>query len=79
MWIRFVCVPNLTLKDEKIHKLGALAKKYHCIEKVDLIPFHQLGAYKYKALNLEYRLESTPTPSESEMQKARAILKEYGF
>lgn len=79
VWIRFVCVPNLTLKDEKIHKLGALAKKYHCIEKVDLIPFHQLGAYKYKALNLEYRLESTPTPSESEMQKARAILKEYGF
>lgn len=79
VWIRFVCVPNLTLKDEKLHKLGALAQQYSCVEKVDLIPFHKLGAYKYKALNLAYKLESTPTPSESQMQKAKDILREYGF
>ena len=79
VWLRFVCVPQWTLSEEKLHKLGALAQQYSCVEKVDLIPFHKLGAYKYKALNLAYKLESTPTPSESQMQKAKAILKEYGF
>lgn len=79
VWIRFVCVPNYTLKDAKIHKLGQLLQKYSCIQKVDLIPFHQLGSYKYKALNLAYKLESTPIPSENEMKNARAILKQYGF
>lgn len=79
VWIRFVCVPNYTLKDEKLHKLGQLLQKYSCVERVDLIPFHQLGSYKYKALNISYKLESTPTPSESEMKNARAILNGYGF
>ncbi|MGX2983628.1 pyruvate formate-lyase-activating protein [Helicobacter sp. 23-1045] len=79
VWIRFVCVPKWTLSDGKLHKLGALARRYSCVERVELIPFHQLGAYKYKKLNLEYRLENLQTPSEGEMQHARAILAEYGF
>lgn len=79
VWIRYVCVPNYTLKDEKIHKLGQLLKDYSCVEKVDLIPFHQLGAYKYKALNLDYKLESTPTPSQQDIQNAKDILSEYGL
>ncbi|RDU64645.1 pyruvate formate-lyase-activating protein [Helicobacter sp. MIT 14-3879] len=79
VWIRYVCVPNYTLKDEKLHKLGKMIKNYSCVEKIDLIPFHQLGAYKYKELNIKYKLESTPTPSNEDMNNARAILKEYGF
>lgn len=79
VWIRFVCVPEYTLKMEKIHKLGALLKPYSCVEKVDLIPFHQLGSYKYKKLKLNYKLESTPTPSESQMKEANAIIKSYGL
>lgn len=79
VWIRYVCVPGYTLKEEKIHKLGEIMKGYSCVEKIDLIPFHQLGAYKYKELNIAYKLESTPTPTNEEMANAREILKGYGF
>ncbi|MDE6886868.1 MAG: pyruvate formate lyase-activating protein [Helicobacteraceae bacterium] len=79
VWIRYVCVPNYTLKNEKLHKLGNLLKDYSCVKKVDLIPFHQLGSYKYKDLNIAYKLESSPTPSTEQMQNAKEIINGYGL
>lgn len=79
VWIRFVCVPGYTLKDEKIHALARLLRGHSCVEKVQLIAFHQLGSYKYRALNLPYRLESTPTPTPEAMAAANEILKSYGL
>lgn len=79
VWIRYVCVPNYTLSDEKIHKLAKIIKPYSCVQKVQLIPFHQLGAYKYEQLNIEYKLKDMSTPSVEEMQKANDILKQYNL
>lgn len=79
VWIRHVVVPGLTLEDKSLHELGELLQPYTCIERVDLLPFHKLGEFKWKSLELPYTLEDTPVPTDEEMRHARAILAEYGF
>ena len=79
VWIRYVCVPGYTLSTEKIHKLGALLNKYSCIQKVQLLPFHQLGSHKYKELHIPYKLENTRAPTNDEMIEAQNILKQYNI
>lgn len=78
VWVRFVCVPEHTLKREKIHALGELLRGLKCVEKVQLLPFHQLGAHKYAELGLHYKLENLPTPTNEAMAEAKEILASYG-
>ncbi|RAX52084.1 pyruvate formate-lyase 1-activating enzyme [Helicobacter sp. 16-1353] len=79
VWIRYVCIPGYTLKNEKIHKLAQLLQQYSCVQKVQLIPFHQLGSYKYKELKIPYKLESTPIPTSEEMYEAEKIIRQYNL
>ncbi len=79
VWIRHVVVPGLTLSDESLHRLGRLLQPYRCVRRVDLLPFHKMGEYKWKSLNLPYTLTDTRTPTPDEMRHARAILAGYGF
>lgn len=79
IWIRYVCVPEYTLKEEKIHKLAKLLQNYSCVQKVELIPFHQLGSYKYEELKIPYKLKDIPTPTNEEIKIARQILQQYNL
>ena len=79
LWIRYVCVPGYTLQMPKIHALAKLLAPYTCVQKVQLLPFHQLGAYKYKELKIPYKLAQIKPPSEELMSKANEILQGYGL
>jgi pyruvate formate lyase activating enzyme len=60
-WIRFTLVPGLTddpANVEGIAKFVALMKN---VQWVEVQPFHQMGAFKWKAMNLDYELADTPT------------------
>ncbi len=50
VWIRHVLVPGITQDDTLLHTLGEFLSSYSCIESVDLLPFHQLGSFKYKTI-----------------------------
>jgi len=77
IWIRFVLVPGHTDKEEELHELGALIKKYSCIERTDVLPFHQLGQMKWEALGKAYELKDVLPPTKAEVKKAISILREY--
>lgn len=77
VWIRYVCVPNYTMSEEKIHALGALLAPFSCVQNVQLLPFHQLGAYKYQELNLEYKLADCAIPSKEDIGRVNRILAEH--
>ncbi len=79
VWIRHVCIPNYTLNAQKLEKLSDFLKGYNCIEKVELIPFHQLGAYKWEYADREYVLNDINPPSEEEMQTAKDIFAKKGL
>jgi pyruvate formate lyase activating enzyme len=63
MWVRYVLVPGLTDDPEDISKLATFAGALGNVERVDVLPFHQMGQYKWKKLGIEYTLEDTQPPT----------------
>src|SRR4030095_11624819 len=63
IWLRFVLVPGLTDDLEDISKIAAFAAGLGNVERVDVLPFHQMGQYKWKKLGLEYTLEDAQPPT----------------
>ena len=79
VWIRHVLGPGLTLEREQLHRLGRLLKPYRCIERVELLPFHKLGEYKWESLQLGYTLGDTQPPEPEQVEEARFLLQGYGL
>ena len=79
VWIRHVMVPGFTLDFTLLTQLAEFLKPFHCVEKVELLPFHQLGRYKWEICGLDYRLATTPEPTADEVCKAKEIFESAGF
>ena len=63
VWLRFVLVPGLTEDPEDISNIARFVAGLGNVERVDVLPFHQMGKYKWKKLGLDYTLENTQPPS----------------
>ncbi len=79
VWIRHVMVPGLTLVENKLEELAKYLKDFKCIEKVELLPFHKMGEYKWEQLKRHYELKDTPSPSKQEIAMAKEIFKKYNL
>ncbi|HOM59714.1 MAG TPA: pyruvate formate-lyase-activating protein [Kiritimatiellia bacterium] len=79
VWVRHVLVPGYTLDPAHLTRLADHLLRYACIRKVELLPFHKMGEYKWEALQRPYRLSDTPPPTEEEVQAARAIFEQRGL
>lgn len=65
VWVRFVLVPGLTDDPANVDGIARFVAPMKNVEWVEVLPFHQLGAYKWKALGLDYKLAQTqPCPPE---------------
>jgi pyruvate formate lyase activating enzyme len=71
-WLRFVLVPTLTDDPQDISQVAKFAAGLGNIERVDVLPFHQLGRFKWKELGLNYTLENTGPPSHELVQRVCA-------
>jgi len=78
VWIRHVLVPGWTLDRAKLEALAAFLEPYRCIEKVDLLAFHKMGCFKWRALGLPNRLRETPETTEAELRAAEALFSRVG-
>jgi pyruvate formate lyase activating enzyme len=63
VWVRYVLVPGFTDDPREIHEVATFAAGLGNVERVDVLPFHKLGASKYAQLGLSFPLADTPTPS----------------
>ena len=79
VWIRHVCVPGYTLQEEPLKQMAGFLRTFSCIERVELIPFHQMGSYKWDYVGANYQLRGLPVPTEQEMEQARAIFRQAGL
>lgn len=77
MWLRYVLVPGYTDQKEFLKKWGEHFKDFKNIERVEILPFHKFGFYKWKELGRENPLENTPVPTKQELQEAFDIFKKY--
>jgi len=62
VWVRFTLVPGLTDDLANVDGIARFVAHMRNVEWVEVQPFHQLGAFKWKALNLAYKHADTPTP-----------------
>ena len=74
VWIRQVLVPGYTDNEQDLIKLKKFISSLNNVEKIELLPYHDMGKYKWKKLNLEYPLEDVPPASEEDIKKAKKIL-----
>ena len=74
VWIRHVLIPERSDFDEDLHALREFIDTLPNVEKVEVLPYHKLGVYKYEALGLGYPLEGIEPPSEDRVRNAEAIL-----
>jgi pyruvate formate lyase activating enzyme len=79
VWIRHVVVPGITDKKENLEKLADYVSKLTNVEKIELLPFHQLGTHKWEEMNLEYPLKDVKEPTVEDMKDARQIFRDKGL
>jgi pyruvate formate lyase activating enzyme len=79
IWVRFVLVPGLTDSAGDIANIAGFAAGLGNVQRVDVLPFHQMGRYKWERLKLRYALQDVPPPSTADVDKAVGIFRDEGL
>ncbi|KGX84997.1 pyruvate formate-lyase-activating protein [Pontibacillus litoralis] len=74
VWIRRVLIPGITDEKRELYQLKQWIDELGNVEKIEILPYHRMGVYKWEQLNLDYPLEKIPTPTDEEVTKAKEIL-----
>ena len=74
VWIRHVLVPGITDNDEYLIQTRDFIRTLGNVQRVEVLPYHGLGAMKYKDLGIDYVLKDTKSPTAERVQNAREIL-----
>lgn len=77
MWIRYVLVPGYSDQPEYIEELGQKIWSYKNIERLEILPYHQLGVHKWKELGWKYWLEWVPAAKISQAEEVKKVFEKY--
>jgi pyruvate formate lyase activating enzyme len=79
MWVRFVLTPGLTDDPMILEGIAEFAAGLGIVERVEVLPFHQMGRFKWRELGLDYTLEKTEPPSQQLVEHAIGIFRARGL
>ena len=79
VWVRYVLVPGHTDDLDDIGQLAKFAAGLGNVERVDVLPFHQMGKYKWKELGIPYELADTAPPDQALVEKVLGIFRDAGL
>ena len=74
MWIRHVLVPGITDDEKYLRQLKEFVDTLKTVDRVEVLPYHTLGVFKWKELGLKYQLEGIQPPDAESIEKAKEIL-----
>ena len=75
VWIRHVLVPQLSDFDEDLDKLSQFIETLDNVERVEVLPYHTLGAFKWETLGIPYSIKDICPPDKERIANAKAKLK----
>jgi pyruvate formate lyase activating enzyme len=78
VWIRFVLVPGLSDHPDNVGKIARFVAPMKNVEWVEILPFHQMGSFKWKSIGLEYPLADTPSPTPELVRSTMEIFRAAG-
>jgi pyruvate formate lyase activating enzyme len=79
IWVRFVLVPGLTDDAENVAGVAKFAASLGNVQRVDVLPFHQMGRFKWKELKLDYKLDDVQPPSHEVVEPVCAQFRAEGL
>lgn len=74
VWIRHVLVPTITDNDGYLHRLHDFIATLDNVQKVEVLPYHTLGVYKWEQLGIPYTLKDIPVPTDDSIRNAEDII-----
>lgn len=79
MWVRYVLVPGLTDAPAEIEGLAEFVAGLGTVERVEVLPFHKMGEWKWEQLGAAYQLKETQPPTAEVLQRTRAAFEGRGL
>jgi pyruvate formate lyase activating enzyme len=79
IWVRFVLVPGWTDDMAEVERIALFAAELGNVERVDVLPFHQMGRFKWQKLGMDYQLTGTEPPSRETVDEAIARFRGAGL
>jgi len=79
VWLRFVLVPGLTDDLDDIANIAQFAAGLGNVERVDVLPFHQMGRFKWKELGMDYTLQDVEPPSDEVVERTCEQFRSVGL
>jgi pyruvate formate lyase activating enzyme len=79
VWIRFVVIPGWTDNLDEVGRMADFAAGLGNVERVDVLPFHQLGQFKWERLGMDYQLKDVKPPSAETVGRAVDRFKAAGL
>lgn len=76
MWIRHVLVPGINDEEVDLRNLGKFVGGLNAVEKLELLPYHEMGIYKWQELGWAYPLEGVSAPTQEEVNWALKVIEE---
>lgn len=74
VWIRQVIVPGITDDENDLKKLKNFINSLSNVQKVELMPYHELGKFKWENLGFDYQLDGVPAATNEDIEKVKRIL-----
>lgn len=79
VWLRYVLVPGYTDQMSDLAELATFAKKLGNVERVEVLPFHKMGEFKWQQLGMDFPLKDTPEPDQSLISQAVSTFADAGL
>jgi pyruvate formate lyase activating enzyme len=79
MWIRFVVVPGWSDDIDEVGRIADFAAELGNVQRVDVLPFHQMGRFKWERLGMDYQLRDTQPPSRQKVDEVIACFRATGL
>ncbi|MCO7176863.1 pyruvate formate-lyase-activating protein [Sporolactobacillus kofuensis] len=76
VWIRHVLVPTVTDSEKDLTDLGAFINTLNNVERVEILPYHKMGVFKWEAMGLDYPLEGIEPPTDSDVKRAAQFIQQ---
>ena len=74
MWIRQVLVPGITDDEQDLLKLKDFINSLKTVDRVEILPYHNMGKYKWDEYHVKYELENVRTATDEDVERAKKIL-----
>lgn len=79
MWLRYVLVPKFSDDESDLHTWAEYVSQIPSVERVDILPFHQMGIHKWEQMGHNYQLRDIKPPTLDEVIKAETIFRSHGL